>query len=101
MTTEKERYEYVAVDPRLAKALEQRGTKGYTNLLLELAGTQDLDEHTKKGLFWQLIGWLAAEAGRAAARPWIFLSVLTLAALFISIAWIWNFMFLMALGVFP
>jgi len=97
--TENERYEYVQIDPRLARALEKKGTKGYTNLLLELAGTQDLDEHTKKGLFWQLIGWLAAEAGRAAARPWIILTVISLAALFITIAWTWNFLFLLALGV--
>jgi hypothetical protein len=101
MTTEKERYEYVAVDPRLAKAIERKGVTGFQNLLLELAGTQELDEPTKKGLFWQLIGWMAAEAGRAAAKPWQLLSLFSLSALFVVIAWVWNFMFLMALGVVP
>ena len=99
--TQKNEEEWVRVDPRLARALERRGARGYTNLLLELSGTQELDDHTKKGLFWQLIGWLAAEAGRATARPWQFLSFALMVALFISVAWIWNFMFLMALGLFP
>lgn len=93
--------EWVRVDPRLARALQERGAKGYTNLLLELSGTQELDEHTKKGLFWQLIGWLAAEAGRAAARPWIVFTVILTAALFITVAYTWNLLFMMALGVFP
>ena len=68
-------------------------------MMLELAGTQKLDEHTKKGLFWQMIGWLASEAGRAAARPWQILSFTLMATLFIVIAWVWNMMFMMALGV--
>lgn len=98
-SAEKERYEYVAVDPRLARALEQRGSKGYTNLLLELAGTQDLDDHTKKGLFWQLIGWLAAEAGRAAARPWMFAAGFLSIALAGVLMYLYNLLFLMALGL--
>lgn len=97
--TEEKRYEYVAVDPRLQKALEQRGTKGYTNLLLELAGTQDLDEHTKKGLFWQLIGWLAAEAGRAAAKPWMIAAGLLGFSLMVVLMYLYNLLFMMALGV--
>lgn len=99
LTTEKDRFEYVAVDPRLAKALESRGTKSYTNLLLELAGTQDLDDHTKKGLFWQLIGWLAAEAGRAAARPWMIAAGLLGVGLMIVLMYLYNLLFLMALGL--
>lgn len=97
-TAEKERYEYVAVDPRLARALESRGTKGYTNLLLELSGTQELDDHTKKGLFWQLIGWLAAEAGRAAAKPWMIASGLLGVGLAIVLMYLYQLLFLMALG---
>jgi hypothetical protein len=96
--TEKEVY---VVDERLARAIDRKGVSGFQNLLLELAGTQELDEPTKKGLFWQLIGWMAAEAGRAAARPWQLLSLFALSAFFVAIAWIWNFMFLMALGVIP
>lgn len=90
--------EYLQVDPRLYRAQQQRGIRGYTSLLLELAGTQELDEPTKKGIFWQLIGWMASEAGRAAARPWQYLTIILLFALFISIAYTWNLLLLMALG---
>lgn len=99
--TEREKEVYV-VDPRVARALEQRGGKGFQNLLLELAGYQELDDSTKTGLFWQLIGWLAAEAGRAAARPWQFLTVVLLFSNFITVAWIWNFLVILLLsGALP
>lgn len=99
MTQEKE--EWVRVDPRLARALERRGATGYQNLLLELSGTQELDEHTKKGLFWQLIGWLASEAGRMAARPWQVLTVILMLACFLLAIGLYNLLFLLALGVIP
>ena len=97
--TKEERYEYVPVDPRLARALDRRGVKGFQSLLLELAGTQELDEPTKKGLFWQLIGYMASDAGRAAARPWIFLTVILMLACLVLGAGLYNLLFLMALGL--
>ena len=86
-------------DPRLAQAIESPGITGYQRLMLSLAGTQELDEPTKKGLFWQLIGWMGAEAGRRSARPWQYLSIMTLAAVFILVAVLYNLLFLLALGL--
>ena len=101
MTESKERYEYVPVDPRLARAIEKKGVSGFQNLLLELAGTQELDEPTKKGLFWQLIGWMASEAGRMAARPWQYLSIIMMLVCLALGAALYNLLFLMALGLIP
>lgn len=92
-------YDEREYDPRLAQAIEQPGVTGYQRLLLGLAGTQTLDEPTKKGLFWQLIGWMGAEAGRRQARPWIYITVILLLACFTLAAALYNFMFLSLLGL--
>lgn len=86
-------------DPRLAQAIDQPGVTGYQRLMLSLAGTQELDEPTKRGLFWQLIGWMGAEAGRRQARPWMYLTVILLFACFVLAAALYNLMFLLALGL--
>lgn len=98
-TTEEEEY-FAQVDPRLQVAMSQGGVKGYTGLLLGLAGTQTLTPETQRGIFWQLIGWLSGEAGRAQARPWQYLSMILLLALFAVIAYTWQLLLMIALGVF-
>lgn len=90
--------EYEWVDPRLAEAVEERGMTGYMRLLLGLAGRTTIDEATQKGLFWQLIGYLGAEAGRRAVRPWQIIATLELVIIFIMMIMLNNIYMLTILG---
>jgi hypothetical protein len=86
-------------DPRLAEAIERPGMDSFLRLMMTLAGTQKLDPADAQKLFYQLIGHLSSQAAARQARPWQYLSLVLLAAEFITIAILYNLLFLLALGL--
>lgn len=81
-------------------AVDQRGKMdGYMQFMVELTKGVQVDEKTKTIIFGLLIGTMNSEVARKATRPYLYIIVALIAAVFALTVYVNNLMLQVMLGV--